>query len=151
MPKESLRVRIQTAMHKLGRSNGLSPPTSQDPMDELLHLRLVSDIGKSFFDAQRDFILDQIKGNLNDERKAEIDKQVRNAEKGVPGIYTVVETENYRLMLKTASPSHTLNETALRVALSKRGMPSGKVEEVIREATKWSRPSQQYIVEETQR
>jgi hypothetical protein len=139
---------LQSAMEAIGKTNGHSPPASQDPMDAILHEYYVSKLGERLFTDRAELAKKNMLAAVSQDTIAAIQDMINSTIKNNSGESAVlIDAQHYSLDLTTRRGAKRLDQTALKVALQvKHGMPGAVVDALLDSCVKTSDPSKIYSV-----
>jgi hypothetical protein len=145
----SMNSALQKSLTKIGRSNGASPPDSQDPMDRLLHYYFIDKTAAKFFEAQADASKSMLlaEGGVPLEEKiAEILKATIKNQRGESSI--IAQGQYYALSYTTRKPASRLNTTKLRNKLMlEYGLKADQLDKLFEECSDTGNPTQIFAVQ----
>ena len=144
----SIKDKLFAALEKIGKSNGHSTPSSQDPADSAMHEYFVASLGESYFKKRRENAkkgLDKLIGPEAAERLAKAILGVKKSELGTS--IGVLDGEHYGFTIELKNGASFLDTKALKVELMKR-MTSIEVDTIFDRCSDRREPAQSWKVEE---
>lgn len=116
-----LRIALQRALSKIGRSNGHSPQPGGSNLDPLMHYYLVDTEAEAFFKAQRRASRTEMFAALPEDASKKMNELITAAKRQKMGqpIAVVAASDRYTLNATTKKPAAKLNTTKLRNELMK--------------------------------
>lgn len=139
---------LQVALKKIGTEGEHKCPSSQDPLDQVLHDYYVAKTGEKFFKDRASKTLDSLTSKLGDDAKKTIQNIINATIKNEAGESAVVAGgAHYVLDFATRKGAKRLDVVALSNKLQvKYGLPAAAVEKLLDECSKASEPSKIYSV-----
>lgn len=149
-PATSLKVKVNTALSKVGTTNGTAPEVSQDPLDALAHEYNVASQGESYFKARREKAkTDMMTSVLIPSTQGILDAALKDVKRTEQGGTTRLATSKHHVisvMLKNGATY--LDDTALKNDLMRLLKPE-QVNTLFAKHTKRREPSQSWVVTES--
>lgn len=146
---QKMNSALQKSLEKIGRTNGSAPPSSQDPIDELMHYYWADKLGEKFFKDSADRSKTNLiaaGGEVTAQKiKMMMDSTAKNMQ-GESGI--IMQGAHYSLSLQTRKPAMKLNTQKLRTKLTvDHKIPVDVLEKLFEECSEPGNPTQIYSVQ----
>lgn len=144
----SIKDKLFAALEKLGRSNGHSAPSSQDPADDVMHEYFVASTGESYFKKRREQAKAKLDKLITPEAGDRLAKAIASTKKTeMGGSLSVMQGEHYAFEIDIKNGASYLDTGKLKVELMKR-MTAIEVDSIFERATQRREPSQSWKVSE---
>ena len=139
---------LQKSLEKIGRTNGSSPPDSQDPVDTYMHHMYVDKLGEKFFKdqaAKSKVALLAQGGELVDQKIESILAQTIKSNTGTSSI--ILNGQYYALEYTTRRPAMRVNVDKVKNTLMiKHGFSQEDVVQLMEDCSEPSKPTEIFSV-----
>lgn len=133
---ETIQIAVKRALANIGTKNGHACPSGGTNMDSLMHKLLVTNIGRSYFDAQYKSALKELSDEYEDE--------INDARIGVDTVLAVGSLYTFSLVKNT--PAKRLDSKKFASELRKRGVSAEIIEAAQEAATVENQPAKKFSV-----
>lgn len=124
----SLRVKVTTALDRIGKLNGTAPPSSQDPLNEPMHEYLIASTMASYADARKKAARRVLDDALSTDQLDHIEGvKTTTAKKGIGNTVTIALSSDYQLVVTSKRGAEFLDTKKLENEL-RRIMPGNEVD-----------------------
>lgn len=138
------RAALMKQLGNIGRTNGTAPLQSGNNVDPIMHELLVAQDGATYFDNRKRLAKQALLDAID---TTALDTAVSDALKANIGSnVNVYDGEVYSVTCDIKRPALRLDQTKLRTALIRKGMPVKEVDALFRAASDYSQPAKSYKV-----
>lgn len=144
-----LIANLKKTCDKIGRYNGLACPSSQDPMDKVLHEVYVCRIAKKIFEERETAAVNLLKSHIsNDEaKKSEADKLLKAATTtNIGQSRQLLSTKFYGYTYQVNKPVRKFSQDKLRVQLLKRGWSTEQIDLLMSDCFDKNKPAESHKI-----